>query len=392
MDVIDRIIKAQIDELLTWYPAVALVGPRQIGKTTLAKRIASTMPNVVFFDMEISVQRAQLENAEFVLPALDQNLVVIDEVQRLPQLFTVLRPLIDQNRQQGRFLLLGSASPVITKGVSESLAGRIAFCELSGLLLAEVGFDTDTLNMLWLRGGFPGAYLAHTDAASFHWRTTFLNTFAQLDLPHIGYPTQSASVARALLMLCHLQGQPANYAMLAQAMGTGHAQAKLFINLLEGSYIIRALYPWFNNAGKRLVKSPKLYIRDSGLLHAGLEIASRAALMQNPAVGFSWEGFVIEQIARTAPSYTYYYYRTQKGAECDLVIARGMSAVCVEIKLSSNPTPSKGFYETIKDIKPTQAFFIGYGLEHTYQNQHQITITNLTTFLTVYLPSLFGSA
>ena len=365
----DREIQQAVTQTLLRSPAVVLLGPRQVGKTTLARAIADTHPDAVFLDLERESDRAAVARPELFFPALRQRLVVLDEVQTLPDLFRALRPEIDADRRAGRFLLLGSASGPLLQQSSESLAGRASYVELTPFLASEVTHDLASLQPLWQRGGYPLSYLAGSDALSLAWRQDFLRTFLHRDLPALGVRVPAETMRRLWTMLAHLQGQPFNASQLGLALGgASHTTVARHLDVLVDAQMVRRLQPHLPNLGKRLVKSPRIYVRDSGLLHALLGIADAQALQGHPIAGVSWEGFVIEQIAAMLPPDAVLgYYRTAVGAELDLVAQVNGQTLAFEIKLSSAPKPARGFWQALLDVKPDRAFVVApversYGL------------------------------
>lgn len=357
---LNRLLQPIVERRLTQYPAVALLGPRQVGKTTLAQAIASQRPGALMFDMERESERAAVAHPELLFPTLREKLVVLDEVQLAPQIFSALRPEIDADRRPGRFLLLGSASGDLLRQTGESLAGRVSYVELSPLLAAEVPQDLMTLQTLWLRGGYPLAYLAGSEEASLQWRQDFIRTFLQRDLPAMGVRVPAETLRRFWTMLAHLQAQLLNASQLGLALGgVSHTTALRYLDTLVDTMVVRRLEPHFANVGKRLVKSPKVYVRDSGLLHALLGLGTVQDLQGHPVAGASWEGFVVEQVAAALPAGAQMgFYRTAAGAELDLVIEYGSRKIAFEIKFSSAPRPTKGFWEALKDLNIARAYVV----------------------------------
>lgn len=357
---IERSLSASLRERLAFYPGVVLLGPRQVGKTTLARAIAAEHPQALVLDLERPSDRAQLAEPELFLSQHRDRLVVLDEVQMMPDLFTHLRPEIDADRRPGRFLLLGSASGALLRQRAESLAGRVGYLELTPLLAAELPQDLSTLQQLWLRGGFPLAYLAPSERLAFAWRQDFIQTFLQRDLPLMGVGVAADTLHRFWRMLAHLQGQLFNASQLGQSLGgASHSTAARYLDLLVDTLLVRRLEPFFPNVGKRLVKSPKVYLRDSGLLHALLGIASLADLQGHPIVGASWEGFVVEQVAAHLPEGAQLgFYRTAAGTELDIVIERGSRRLGIEVKFSVAPTVGKGFWQARTDLELTRAVVV----------------------------------
>lgn len=350
-----RAMHAVVAQRLQVYPAVALLGARQVGKTTLAQALAAEHAGAMVLDMERASDRAALAQAELFLPRYRDRLVVIDEVQHAPELFAALRPEIDAQRRPGRFLLLGSASGDLLRQTAESLAGRIAYVELTPLLAAEVLAPGEgalgALQTLWLRGGFPSSWLARSDAESFQWRQDFLRTFLQRDLPGMGVRVPAETLRRFWTMLAHLQGQFFNASQLGQALGgAAHTTTARYLDALVDTMMVRRLPPCLANVGKRLVKSPKVYVRDSGLLHALLGLSRVRELQGHPVAGTSWEGFVVEQVAALVPAASLTFYRTSAGAELDLVIESGGRRLGLEIKFSAAPKPARGFWQALRDL------------------------------------------
>ena len=314
-------------------PITALLGPRQCGKTTLARQFAATRQST-FFDLESEPDIRRLANPELVLGALD-GLVVLDEIQRMPQLFDALRVLVDRDEGRSRFLVLGSASPDVVRGVSESLAGRVEFIELAGFDLAETG--ADAWRTLWLRGGLPRSYLAASDTNSMAWRDGFVRTFLERDIPQLGITVPAAAMRRFWTMLAHWHGQTWNASELGRAMSFSDKTVRRYLDLLTGTYMVRQLQPWFENVAKRQVKAPKVYLRDTGLLHALLDIHDDGALFTHPRVGASWEGFVIEQILRSVRPSGAWFWSAHGGGELDLLVFEQGRRIGFEVKFSEAP-------------------------------------------------------
>jgi len=357
---IERQLSPLLDERLAFYPGMVLLGPRQVGKTTLARAVAARHPGALLLDLERPADRAQLAEPELFLAQHRDRLVVLDEVQMLPELFTHLRPEIDADRRPGRFLLLGSASGALLRQRTESLAGRVGYLELTPLLASEVAGDLEQLQHLWHRGGFPLAHLAASDRLSYAWRQDFIQTFLQRDLPQMGVSIAADTLHRFWRMLAHLQGQLFNASQLGQSLGgASHSTAARYLGTLVDTLLVRRLEPHLPNVGKRLVKSPKVYIRDSGLLHALLNIASLSDLQGHPIVGASWEGFVVEQVAAHLPEGAQLgFYRTAAGAEMDVVVQAGRRSLAIEAKFSSAPSVTKGFWHALADLQPTRTVVV----------------------------------
>ena len=353
-------------------PAVALLGPRQVGKTTLAHAIAEGRKSV-YLDLESQVDREKLTDAAFYLSGHEDDLVVLDEVQRMPELFAALRGLIDQGRRQGRksgrFLLLGSASADLLQQ-SETLAGRIAYIELSPFDVLEVG--ADLRRQLWVRGGLPESFLADDDSRSLIWRQDFIRTYLERDIPQLGPRIPATTLHRFWTMLAHVQGGLFNAAQLARGLAVDGKTVARYLDLLVDLLLVRRLAPFQANIGKRLVKSPKVYVRDSGIVHALLNIGDHEALLGHPVSGASWEGFVIESLIAAAPRQTVpLFYRTGAGAEVDLLLEipkHGLWAI--EIKRGLSARPEKGFFIACDDLKPARRFVVNSGTERYRVDAH----------------------
>ena len=365
---IPRVLQQTIEQSLLSFPIVGLIGARQTGKTTLAKAIGERQTQaVVYLDMEVPSDLAKLTDPELYLRSHAASLVIIDEVQRKPELFPLLRALADADQRNGKFLLLGSASPDLSRQASESLAGRIAYHELSPLLLQEVSSTEDNLRKLWLCGGFPRSYLAAGESQSMQWRNNLIQTYLERDIPQLGVGIPAVALRRFWQMLAHWQGQLWNASTIAKSLGVTSPTVKRYLDLLEDTFMLRQLAPYFANAKKRLVKSPKVYLRDSGLLHALLRIQDFDDLIGHPSVGASWEGWVIEQILGIAPeSWGKSFYRTAAGAEIDLLLEPGRQRpmIALEVKYSRAPQPSRGFWTAIEDLQPARGFVIYPGNEY----------------------------
>jgi predicted AAA+ superfamily ATPase len=336
-------------------PVVALLGARQVGKTTLARQVARALPATHHFDLETPADRAALAQPVSTLRDL-HGLVVVDEVQRVGALFEVLRPLVDRVPLPAQFLLLGSASPHLVRGVSESLAGRCRFVRVGGFALGEVG--SDALGRLWARGGFPRSFLAPSDGASRRWREAFLTTFLERDIPQLGIRVPAETLRRFWTMLAHWHGRIWNAAALAQALGTGEKTARHYLDILHGTYVARILAPWHENVAKRQVKSPKVYLRDSGLLHSLLSIGDLEALRRHPTHGASWEGFALEQVLALTGDANAYFWATPSGAELDLFLLHEGERLGFEFKCEDAPTMTKSLHIALDDLHLARAWVI----------------------------------
>ncbi len=363
---IDRILSADLEEALAQAPAVALLGPRQVGKTTLALEVGQRF-NAHYLDLESEQDRAKLVQTELYLADHQDKLVILDEVHRAPGLFPILRGMIDRARRQGRlagqYLLLGSASVDLLQQSGESLAGRIRYLELAPFLVLET--SGLALDDLWLRGGFPNSLLATDGRASLRWRQDFICTYLERDIPRFGRRIAAETLRRLWTMVAHHQGGLLNTAQFARNLGVDAKTVNSYIDLLVDLLIARRVPPWHANLGKRLVRSPKVYIRDSGLVHALLQIPDKEVLLTHPVVGQSWEGFVIENLLESARGGAEgYFYRSVGGAEIDLLLAwRNGSLWAIEIKRSLSPKVERGFHAACADLAPTRKFVVYPGQE-----------------------------
>ena len=381
---IERFIQGQIASLLRTFPAVALLGPRQVGKTTLTRElIRNSLDDVVYFDLENDDDIARMENPAFLFEQYPEACIVLDEIQRMPDLFRQLRPIIDQYRVPGRFILTGSASPALVKGVSESLAGRIAFAELSPVNLLEALNSGITQEQHWFRGGFPTALTSATDTEFTLWAANFIRAYIERDLSLLfGVSLSEVLIRNFWYMLAANTGGIWTAENYARALGVSSTTIKRYLDFMEGAFMVRQLPAWYINMEKRVVKAPKVYIRDSGLLHQLNRIKSSRELPLNLIVGASWEGYVIEQIYQLKPAHLeMYYYRTHHGAECDLILVDRLKPVAaIEIKYATVPSISKGFYNVLDDLKVKRAFVITPGEKH-YSIDDKTVVSGLQVFL-----------
>jgi predicted AAA+ superfamily ATPase len=363
-----------IQDALRETPVAALLGARQVGKTTLARQLAATWPEPVHvFDMEDATDSLALRNPKQALAGLT-GLVIIDEVQRAPHLFTALRPLVDRMPLPARFCLLGSAAPEIIRGVSESLAGRVSFVPVTGLTLDEVG--AGRRDDLWLRGGFPRSFLASSSSASLAWRRDFIRTHVERDVPALGIRVQAGVLHRFWSMLAHYHGQVWNGEELGRSLGVTGKTVRHYLEILEGTYLVRVLPPWFENAGKRIVKSPKVYLRDSGLLHAFWGVESMRGLLGHPKYGASWEGFAMEQILARMPAAQPYFWATRQGAELDLFLERDGRRTGVEFKCADAPDMTKSMRIAMADLGLDRLLVV-YPGGRIYALQENVTVMPL---------------
>ncbi len=347
-------------EALEQSPVSVLLGPRQCGKTTLAREIAAGREDSFFFDLESPRDAARLSDPLLALENL-RGLVVLDEVQRMPGIFEVLRVLADRRPLPARFLILDSASPDIVRGVSETLAGRARFTDMRGFSLGEVG--TENCERLWLRGGFPDSYLAVSDAASARWRSSFSRTFLERDMPALGERAPAEELRRTWTMLAHCHGQLWNSSGVAGSLGISAYALRRRLDVFTGAFMVRQLQPWFENTGKRIVKSPKLYVRDSGMLHHLLGIQTWDTLMGHPALGASWEGFVLEEILSVLGQPAAWFWRTQAGAELDLFVQHNGRRLGFEFKHTSAPGTTRSMHIALEDLRLDRLFVVIPGAE-----------------------------
>lgn len=372
--------------LLQQFPAVGLLGPRQAGKTTLAFAQKALYPNALYLDLELPSAQRQLDDPEAFLMAHAQQLVILDEVQRMPELFAILRGVIDQRRRMnqpsGQFLLLGSATGVLLQQSSESLAGRVAYVELPALQASEVFgalASVADLNALWVRGGFPLSWLAASDADSMTWREVFITTYLEKDIPALGPRIPATTLRRLWTMLAHHQGELLDQAKLASALAISGQTVSRYIDLLCDLMLVRRLPAWHGNVGKRLIRSPKVYVRDSGLVHVLLGLSNLDAVLGHPVAGSSWEGFVVEQLVNAAPNAQASFYRTSNGAEVDLVLTfRNQQTWVIEIKRSSAPTVSRGFHQAAVDLGAARKLLVA-PVEQTYPMKEHIEAVDVLT-------------
>jgi predicted AAA+ superfamily ATPase len=383
---LSRQSQQKLSQYLQQFPAVGLLGPRQVGKTTLAFAQKKLYPDALYLDLELPSAQRQLDDPEAFLMAHAQQLVILDEVQRMPELFGVLRGVIDQRRRMGQacgqFLLLGSATGVLMQQSSESLAGRVAHVALPPLQASEIFTGVHSvadLNALWLRGGFPLSWLAETDAASMTWREVFIATYLEKDIPALGPRIPATTLRRLWTMLAHHQGELLDQSKLAAALAISGQTVGRYIDLLCDLMLVRRLPAWHGKVGKRLIRSPKVYVRDSGLVHALLGLSNLDAVLGHPIAGSSWEGFVMEQLMNAAPQAQASFYRTSNGAEVDLVLTfRNQQTWTIEIKRSSAPTVSKGFYQAATDLGAVRKLLVA-PVEQPYPLKEGIEVVDVMT-------------
>lgn len=385
---IDRWIKDKLQETMRHTPAIALLGPRQVGKTTLALAFDKKLSkSAIYLDLEAPEDLVKLTDPSAFLSLHTDKLIILDEIQRAPELFQVLRGLIDKNRRLGRkgeqYLLLGSASIDLLRQSSESLAGRIGYIELAGLNMLEVPTaKPKDIHKLWLRGGFPESYLSDSDAHAMEWLENLIRTYMERDVPQMGFRVPATRLRRLWTMLAHLQGEPVNFSKLGANLEVDSKTVARYIDILIDLLLVRRLEPWHANVKKRLVKSPHFYIRDSGILHRLLGIENYDALLSNPVLGKSWEGFVIENIISVLPSRAEaYFYRTAAGAEIDLLLKLSAKELwAIEIKNSVAPKITQGFHLACADVKATRKYVV-YGGNDEFPIEKDTTIISLKNMM-----------
>ncbi len=354
---INRYLNKHLKESLKEFPAVAILGPRQCGKSTLAKMIIKELTEVVYIDIEKPSDRIKLSDPELFFELNRDKLICIDEIQRLPEIFQVLRSEIDVKRRNGHFLILGSASKKLIKQSSESLAGRIIYHQLTPFLYSEI-LKSNSLQKYWLRGGFPSSLLAKSEKSSFVWRKSFIQTFVERDIPQLGFSFPAETIRRLWQMLAHHHGQLLNLSSLGNSLGVSHTTIRTYLDLLSETFMVRILKPYHKNTGKRLVKSPKVYIRDHGILHNLLELPTFDHILGHPVLGASWEGLVIENLIAISDTWTHSFYRTSAGAELDLLLTFGNKTIAVECKATKTPHLTRGFWNAIEDIQPEETWIV----------------------------------
>jgi len=367
-----RELTQEIFDLVNDFPAIAILGPRQSGKSTLAKYIISQIPDSIYLDLEDPEDIEKLSNPKLYFTNNSSKLICLDEIQRLPGVFELLRSIIDNNNRNGQFLFLGSASPDLLKQTSESLAGRIVFLELSPFTYNEVQKEKD-LSSYWFNGGFPRSLLASSTKASRIWRNSFIQTFLERDIIQFGFKIPPTVLRRLWQMCAHSNGQVLNSSKIGDSLGLTHNTVKKYIDILSMTYMLRVLPPFEGNMKKRLIKSPKLYVRDTGILHSLLQINDFNQLLGHPTLGSSWETLVIENIIRALPSFYPYFYRTSNGAEIDLILKNGTFLFAIECKVSMSPKPTKGFWLSVKNLNPNRAY-IAAPVSEEYQLEENIYV------------------
>jgi len=384
---INRSIASSLLETVGYFPVTGIIGPRQVGKTTLVKHLIKQIAKEsVYIDIENPEDYAKLSDPVLFFRRNQNKCVVLDEIQRMPELFPILRSMIDMNRVNARFIILGSASPDLIRDSSESLAGRIAYEELAPFNITEIA-DLRAIYFHWFTGGFPNAFLATNNSVRKKWLSNFILTYIERDLPMLGLNIPRDIIRKLWTMIAHIHGNVLNMNNLGRSLEMTSTTIKKYLTFLEEAFLIRQLYPYSANVKKRLVKSPKVFIRDTGILHQLLNIPSFESLESNPILGHSWEGYVIEQITQKLDLETqYYFYRTHEGAECDLVLVKGGRAVAgIEIKYTSSPKSTRGLYQALNDVDAENNFIITPGTDDYMMNE-KTRVCSLMTYLEKYLP------
>lgn len=375
---IKRRIEALLDDYLQIFPVVSVLGPRQCGKSTLVQHVLKPKPNTIFLDLQNVADRNKLSDPYLFFQMNASATICIDEIQLLPELFSVLRSVVDQDRRKGRFVLTGSASRALVQQSSESLAGRIGYLSLTPFLINEL--PNISLMDYWNRGGFPDSVLAANDAYSAIWRENFIKTYVERDIPELGFQIPSLQLMRFLKICAHQQGQTVNLSKISRQLELTHPTIRRYVDLLEQTFVLRTLTPLEANTQKRLIKSPKVYVRDTGILHQLLGIPDGANLFAHPVFGPSWEGLVIEMVLNNF-EVPHYFYRTAKGVEMDLILDFPKGRVAIECKAAAAPQPTKGFYTAIADLAPIQTFIVAPIDGTSYHLSENIVVTSLPELL-----------
>jgi predicted AAA+ superfamily ATPase len=379
MKYINRNITASIEKYLQNFPAVAIIGPRQCGKSTLARFIVDKIQESMYLDLENPDDLSRLEQPSLFFNQYQDRLICLDEIQQKPEIFSVLRSIIDKSGLNRQFLILGSASPDLLKQSNETLAGRIIYQELTPFLTSEIDHmqDEKLYDNYWIRGGFPRSYLAVDDEISYKWRKSFIKTFLERDIPNLGIFYPPITMERLWQMLAHVHGQVINLSQLGNSLGISHTMVRNYLDVLQQTFMIRILKPYSGNLKKRLIKSPKIYIRDTGILHALQNVMNFDMLLGNPIAGASWETLVIENILGNTENFNTSFYRTSNGTEIDLILERGTDKYAIECKLSSAPKLSAGFYHAIDELGISRAW-IAAPVDEPYPVKENVTVAPLS--------------
>jgi len=387
-DLIQRKTEHFVKENLSVFPAVLILGPRQCGKSTLVKMMSDYLQDFIYLDLQNRDDIAKLSEPGLFFQANRQKTICLDEIQLIPEMFSILRSEIDLNRRPGKFILLGSASRDLIQHSAESLAGRIGMIELTPFLISELSSKKDfDINLFWSRGAYPDSYLAVSDKASSLWCENFLRTYTERDIPQLGFQIPANQIRRMLIMSAHSHGQVFNASKLGESLGLTHPTVKRYLDLLEQTFILRTLQPFMGNVKKRLVKTPKVYVRDTGLLHRLLQINDFNSLMGNPIFGASWEGLVIENICSSINNCEFSFYRSATGDELDLIIHKSNKMIAVECKASTAPKLSKGFWRSLDVVKPDKTYIVA-PVNETYPVAKNVDVCGLTEVIDLLIEDL----
>ncbi len=378
---ISRRVQDVVKEYLNVFPAVVILGSRQCGKSTLMRMMANVMPNMLYLDMQNRDDFAMLSEPSLFFRNNVDRLVCLDEIQQTPELFSVLRSEIDRDRRNGRFILLGSASRELLQNTSETLAGRIGLIYMTPFTYDELCDCNDfEINKFWLRGGYPDSYLALSDDYSSLWRESFIRTYIERDVPQFGFQITSRQMLRLMLMIAHSHGQLLNSSKIGESLGITHPTVKRYVDVLEQTYLIRSLPPYFANIKKRIVKSPKIYVRDTGLLHQLLQIKTFNDLLGHPVFGASWEGLVVENVCSSINNAEFSFFRSATGEEMDLIVQKNGKLIAIECKASTAPQLTQGFWKTLDIIRPDRTF-VAAPIERRYEMHDNVDVLNLGELL-----------
>jgi uncharacterized protein len=380
---INRNIQDKLLKNLKYYPVVAILGSRQCGKSRLIKELTSQIPGLLYVDLQDIAGLSKLDNPDLFFKSNKERTICIDEIQKKPELFSYMRSFIDSDRRNGAFIILGSASRDLIKQSSESLAGRISYIELTPFLYSEISKGSyQSLTKLWTRGGYPESFLCDDEEISFEWRRDFIRTFLERDIPQLGFSIPVSIIGRLWAMCAHLNGQTLNSSSLGNSLGLSNHTINKYLNILTETFMLRLLPPYSANSGKRIVKSPKIYIRDTGILNTLLGIKDFNGLLSHPDMGASWEGLVIENILAELSDWKGYFYRTSSGSEIDLVLEKGLKKITVECKASTGPKVNKGFYTAMDDLKIERGYVIA-PVEENYPVNEKVTVSSLNSFISM---------
>ena len=379
--IIKRNLEEKIIDQLTFFPVVAILGPRQSGKSTLAKELAGKINNFLYLDLESISDLNKLNDVELFFSNNKDKTICLDEIQRKPEIFPVIRSIIDKDRRPGKLIVLGSASGDLLKQSFESLAGRIAYNALTPFTITEIeSLKEFSLNEFWLRGGFPSSYLAPNSDLSIQWRDNFIKTFFEQDIPQLGIKVPSLTLRHFFQLCAHTTGQVSNMSKLGEILNVTHHAVKRYMELLEHTFIIRLLPPYYKNIKKRILKSPKIYLRDSGLLHTLLGIPDFNNLLGHPSLGQSWEAFALENILSELNDWNEYYFRTSNGAEIDLILEKGLEKIAIEFKASTSPKIKPGSFANLEMLGIKDLWIVA-PIEGMYELKKSIHVTGLLEFI-----------